>query len=45
MEEAGMQYGYKQRTRVPMIAIVVLAVMMTGAFAVVIALVEHLFSR
>ena len=44
-EEAGMQNGYEQRARVPMIAIVVLAVVMTGACAVVLALVERFLLR
>ena len=43
VEEVGMQNGYEQRTRVPMIAIVALAVILTGAFAVALALVERFF--
>ena len=42
-EEAGMQYGFKQRKRAPMIAIVVLAVILTGAGAVILALAHFIF--
>ena len=45
VEEVGMQNGYEQRTRVPMISIMVLAVIMTGACAVVLALVERFLLR
>jgi hypothetical protein len=40
-----MQNGYGQRKRVPMIAIVVLAVLMTGAFAAALALVGYFLFR